>query len=541
MNMDDEKSRTIRMIDHRSHDQVEDIGCSDDGEDLYPPSPLSSSPPRDFNIHPEGRYIPILDNDDDYHNEDETSLALSLSIGSCAPQPIAASIATIAAAATNSSRVIRCPVCEKPMRTFYCAKCIQTGRFVTLEHNQRNDVTFDITSNISVKKNFIATHQFGHNSLPFMSEEQILEEKFQIRLRALTRKSEALRVLYKNHQIKLSETKNSLKQTKQEVEKGKKANKVQEGKIDLMKRYIASRKASVKKRWNAVANLREELKQHVTRRVYQLTQDIFPIEELNLHEQNSSFINMETSPLLTFSDGSHHQIEQSTAYSIVEPWLPSNGDYNAYSLWVNDNKDQLQAPMEGTPDRNPAFRIGAALGYTTQLVKNLATYMDVILPARLDFDIFNRELLDDDQFSYNVAKLNTNVIHLCVTQGLDISLLSSHRTLKNLLVLFNLNICDLGRRPILELTDEEDDKVATRIESQLAKDLSLIHDEYYDFSKHASNYDDDGNDDVLESEWEISENIIPIDSQIAEQSIQQDSYISRPLRLLSSFWTASGN
>lgn len=364
-----------------------------------------------------------------------------------------------------------------------------------------------------------------------LSNERKQIEILQIRLRTLRRKTEALQTLYHNQKVKLDETKCLLKETKKQLELDRKSNKSKEGKIELIKKYIASRKASVKKRRNAENELIIDLKQYVSRRVYQLRSDVFPVEEFNLLEQSNSFVNMETSPLLTLSDSSHHQIEQQSAYSIVEPWLPSNGDYSAYGLWVNDNQEYMSATMNDLSERNPAFRIGAALAYTSQFVKNLALYLDVILPAKMELETFNRELLDDTQFSYNVAKLNMNVIHLCVSQGIDISLLHPQKTLKNLMLLYNLNICDLGRKTVVELDNEE---AACRIEERLMADLSLVQEDMYD----SNNFPGDDDDDISDSEWEISDTMNPIDMQMAsEQASQQNSYISR---ILTSFWNSGG-
>ena len=519
-------------------DEDSDVGGANDDagplksqeiEILATPSPLGSSPPQDFDVNIEDQYIPIIldENYDDLdRNPDQisSSLASSLSIGS--DQDYATSPVILS---TN----IRCPICEKPMRTFYCAKCIQKGKFVTLDSQMTERFSELNIKRDNQKRELIDDDELlkvGQN----IDEDKAMEEMLQIKLRTLKRKTEALKTLYNDQRLKLDETKDLLRETRQQVEMEKKSYKSKESKIELIKRFIASRKASVKKRQTAELDCFDELKQHARRRVYQLIQDVFPIEEVNLFEQDSSFVNMETSPLLTFSDGSHHQIEQQSAHSIVEPWLPSNGDYSAYSLWVNDNQDQLPASVNDLSERNPAFRISAALAYTTQLVKNIASYLDVILPARMDLDMFSRELLNDSQFSYNVAKLNANVIHLCVSQGVDISLLNSQRTLKNMMLLFNINICDLGRKSVIELDNEE---VANKIEDQLAKDLSIIREDFYDFTKFADD------DDVSDSEWEMSDTINPMEMQLAtEQSIQQNSYISRlPMRLFASFWTATGN
>jgi len=519
-----------------------------DPDDIYPPSPLSSSPPREFDINFEDQYIPIKENDNE-----SSSLASSLSFESdnvSSPGLSGAknSAKTMQNAVSGSSRVIRCPVCEKPMRTFYCAKCIQRGQFVTLEHHDQAKHERNIRNNHNIEQPSPEPETSRDN---VVDPHKVSEEMLLVRLRTLKKKIEVLESIYKDRKLKLDETRETLRATRQEVEEESSTFRNKQLKIDLIKRYISSRKISVKKRRDEELNLLDELKQRVSRQVYYLTQDIFPIEKVDLLEQNSSFINMETSPLLTFSDGSHHQIEQSTAYSIVEPWLPSSGDYSSYSLWVNDNKDR--APVNECSGReNPAMQIGAALAYTTQLVKNIASYLDVILPIPMALNMFNGELLNDAMFSYNVAKLNVNVIHLCVSQGIDISLLNSQRTLKNLLLLFDINICDLGRKPIFDL---ENDELALKMEKHLSKDLTLIVEDFYDPNKFAANShshgyqmgnrNQDDEDDVSDSEWEISDSINPMEMHrmAAEQqsSIQQNSYISRPFKLFSSFWTASGN
>lgn len=530
----DRKNNYQRIEFLTSSDEQEDDGFKfeEDGletigeqeNELYTPSPQSSSPPRDFNINIESQYIPLYDEDaspDPDIIPQSSSLASSLSIESnhdYTTSPIILS--------PPSCRIIRCPVCEKPMRTFYCAKCIQRGHFVTLDSQ--------ITDRFSDTKIKLFDEEIQTDTLHEpVDEKRHLEDLLQVKLRTLSKKTEALKSLLDDQKMKLEETVKLLKETQTQLDLQKNSNKSKKSKIELMKKYITSRKASIKKRKDSENLLLDELKQIVSRRVYQLTSDVFPIEEVNLLEHNNSFVNMETSPLLTFSDGSYHQIENQTAFSIVEPWLPSNGDYSAYSLWVNDNQDQIPASVSELSERNPAFRIGAGLSYTTQLVKNLASYLDVILPAKLEQDSFDRKLLNDVQFTYNVAKLNSNVIHLCISQGIDASLLHPQRTLKNLLLLFNMNICDLGRKPIIELVDNEE--VANKLVEQLASDLSLVQDDFYDFSKFADD------DNVSDSDWEISDTINPMEMQLAtEQSIQQNSYISRlPIRLLASFFGSS--
>jgi len=53
--------------------------------------------------------------------------------------------------------------------------------------------------------------------------------------------------------------------------------------------------------------------------------------------------------------------------------------------------------------------------------------------------------MTDTQFAHRVAKLNSNVLHLCYTQNVNPELLHPARTLHNILLLLNTEVSDLGR------------------------------------------------------------------------------------------------
>ena len=111
--------------------------------------------------------------------------------------------------------------------------------------------------------------------------------------------------------------------------------------------------------------------------------------------------------------------------------------------------------------RNPKHRICAALAYITQMINIIAFYLDVRLPKRLlyRFDLYLQLILiffflisefflndlNECQFGQKVAKLNINIIYLCVSQNIDTELLSPRFTVKNLLHLIHSSNC-LGLR-----------------------------------------------------------------------------------------------
>lgn len=121
----------------------------------------------------------------------------------------------------------------------------------------------------------------NHQWIQF-DERKHLEQTLQVKLRTLMRKTDALKGLLENQRLKLDQTKNLVIETRVQLDLEKKSNKSKKNKIELIKQYIASRKASVKKRREAEISLIDNLKQNAHRRVNQLTSDVFPIEEINL-------------------------------------------------------------------------------------------------------------------------------------------------------------------------------------------------------------------------------------------------------------------
>lgn len=53
--------------------------------------------------------------------------------------------------------------------------------------------------------------------------------------------------------------------------------------------------------------------------------------------------------------------------------------------------------------------------------------------------------MSDQKFAKKVARLNSNVLHLCFTQNTKIAVLHPMHTLQNLMHLLNTEISDLGR------------------------------------------------------------------------------------------------
>lgn len=220
------------------------------------------------------------------------------------------------------------------------------------------------------------------------------------------------------------------------------------------------------------AQLQIELKQRIRANIQKLIKYVFPISQIISKSETVSQISESGS-----SDGIADTVSAladatRTAYIrgrwvlqdsqtelqhvIVAPALPGNGDYSAYNDWVATTKDGVPNPpgaMETLTSTNCAYRISAALTYTTQLTHLLSFYLDVRLPYKLNYGDFCKKELTEQSFSRKVARLNTNILYLCYTQRVKLHKLSPAHTLENIEKLLSPEHSDLGRIGPVETSD----------------------------------------------------------------------------------------
>lgn len=127
-------------------------------------------------------------------------------------------------------------------------------------------------------------------------------------------------------------------------------------------------------------------------------------------------------------------------YQIVAPLLPSSGDYGAYQAWIQtrEKSDKLDESLE-TGECNPAHTIASGLMFAAQLTQELALLFDIILPfRRLKFQDFGKIVNSEYKLNRKVTRLNLNILHLCLSQGVSPEKLRAKQTLHNLKQLIDL-------------------------------------------------------------------------------------------------------
>ncbi|XP_076645287.1 autophagy related protein 14 [Halictus rubicundus] len=429
-------------------------------------------------------------------------MATSSSDGSCtAPADFELSSELEDVSSRLSVNLLKCPLCHNSRRIFYCRQCIQNGDFI---------------HSTSVYSERFADKQL--RLLRLKAARAQLEEKCMKALEKYKQRDklicdintckERVRLL----QSLVNETKQSINRGNQRLNVLKDVNSQvalrlpkHEERVERLHRHVTGLKVKQEKQKEAVDRKRQQLKKVIRTATKQLIQYIFPLSKvqpnrsLSSSEEDTS-VDVVTCALADASGTSYvrgrwiNDTDNSSEvqHCIVAPTLPGSGNYSAYSLWVAANKDGVPGANKETAMHNPAYNISAALTYATQLVNIIAYYVNIRLPYKLAYGEFCENEMSDQKFARKVARLNSNVLHLCFTQNTNITVLHPMHTLQNLMHLLNTEISDLGRIGPMEV----DSNIVAQLHSQLVPDLE--------------NNDDSASDEEEDSinwEWEAVPNV----------------------------------
>ncbi|KAI8482742.1 autophagy protein 14 [Branchiostoma belcheri] len=232
-------------------------------------------------------------------------------------------------------------------------------------------------------------------------------------------------------------------------------------KLEKIQQYLSQIQAHVARQHEELEVRQEALVDVRRDNIRELTTSIFDIQDVAHTGDSEEDISESTVQQLAEARRTAYvrgrwvytDINNDSQVCIVEPCLPANGNYSAYLDWMEANKEASIGPGDSDLDqRNPAYTFSAGLSHTTQLVKLLAFYLGVNLPKRICYSEFCGEPLSSSRFHRSVAKLNTNILHLCFTQNVSPELLHPMQTLRNIQAL--ISSPDLGRCGAFDVNPE---------------------------------------------------------------------------------------
>lgn len=389
----------------------------------------------------------------------------------------------------------KCPLCLRSRKTFYCRECVANGDIM---HSKAKYPERFAEKKLKLFKLMKEKAKYLE-SCQELFERKRRHDNMQTEINQYTQKTKLLRLAIKSASEKIKKEKLELKQIYDRKETHLEFKKKQFEKLKKMKNYIKEYQNNIEKQKELLMMRQNEIKHIVRENVELLITYIFPINEISSTQSNDSnekaISELAEAKQTNYIKGhwvftNNFSIARELQYSIVvEPFLPGDGNYGAYPNWIKEHKD---SPTIGEIEqRNPAYNIIAALTYTAQLVSILAYYLDIRLPKNLSYSEFCGHELSEQQFFHKVAKLNANILHLCLSQNVDPLILHPKQTILNLLLLLNPETSDLGRCGPIEVNQS----LIESMEESLLKDLILIEES-----------DDCKNSDE-ENEWETVPNL----------------------------------
>ncbi|XP_071963041.1 beclin 1-associated autophagy-related key regulator-like [Antedon mediterranea] len=346
----------------------------------------------------------------------------------------------------------RCPSCNTTNRPFTCQNCIINGNYC---HSNNDNETF------AKKLERYEKHKSGEHSNIYQQlctklDERLIKEAKVCELKQRRKRLGFMRKAIKEIKSKKIEDETVLSAFNEKVKQSETKARSQRHKLDKIKKYIEQFKENLSDKRYKLDEREEELREIRQKRVTELITHIFPIEETQIDYKREG--DDETDDLVaalaearqtSFVRGqwvfSENQSEVQYFIVVEEALLPGNGDYSAYTAWIEANEPLLRGPGTEVESRNPAFQLGAALCFTSHLVCLLSFYLGVSLPRKLCFSEFCGKDLSSSRFSKSVANLNANIMYLCSSQNIPSEKILSYGTLRNILTLLDPSSGHLGR------------------------------------------------------------------------------------------------
>lgn len=394
---------------------------------------------------------------------------------------------------------LQCSTCNCLRTNFYCFKCINRGEFVSSRCDQVLKEKFcekqlKVLSMEEQRNNLMAS--IDKLLKPTVRRDTILDKVNKSSRRILDLKKQLSQK--KNH---LSFLKASLNDRLDEVvAEAQRRNEFNRKKLLTTRTHLSAMNEKKKEKKGTITQVERYILDDTWELAGRLRSSIFPLDVYDPDDDQGSNLTTESQPLLGYaslfsSSPSTSRLKSQTKkvkkdlpsheskYMVVEPWILAAPDYSAYSEWVIRFKESAGSSLESIEKRNDAFRISAALSYLAEMTEVLAGLVDVRLPRRMHFSEFYsktvknvEEFLTEKELTYKVAKLNTNIAFLCLSQKMEPTLINFKNPFQNMMNLLNPcgSAADLGRRGAVEY----DADFFNNIDKHLLRDLQLIKEDF---------------------------------------------------------------
>ncbi|CAF4413683.1 unnamed protein product [Rotaria socialis] len=378
----------------------------------------------------------------------------------------------------STSSSYKCCLCRKIVddATLTCAKCVNTGRFCPLKHDNCSNKRRQALANMLNSSDFEEFQQYSNkysiNSPPHLqcSDRMFFLKKFNIEKKNLQAEYQTkMEPVFQLHQMseeilirknRLNHVNKSIERLREQIKKGQKANDKIRERMGTQNQRIKFISKKDRKR------IDHEKKLHIIRRqrLNEVYKYIFPIEHLSsIEEDLASTLRALSSAQQPIADEANNNNDWSEnddilaagggRYQIVNSCLPANGDYQIAKLLSTLDVNNKSPDMDSfqTTLTHELYEALSALSHACQLINVIAFYLHIALPFRLHQLEFNGDNLTTDRLRADIAKLNANIVTSCLAQDIPIENTHVTYTMENLLKLLTFKEYRSRPKPVLYL------------------------------------------------------------------------------------------
>ncbi|XP_060515756.1 beclin 1-associated autophagy-related key regulator [Cylas formicarius] len=353
----------------------------------------------------------------------------------------------------DSPNVHRCSLCLRFRKSFYCKNCVHSGHICSARTHESYLNIQKVLSELEDNKQNIEKN--CQKYLDKKEKHDILHTK----IRQSKELNTIIRLALEEKRQKRAVYATMLTGLKEKNHERNEKLKAYKTKSEAIEDCVLRKCEDVTAVQEKLNKKQDDLKKLVRKRVEQLFKYVFPITTVKpVVELESSADNMvqelaeATQTTYISNKWIYTDYSSEMKYSIVAPCIPGSGNYSSYNIWVAQNPDGVPSSNTAVPvEQNPAFSISAALTYTAQLVNVLSFFLNIRLPHKLSYGDFCNIDMNEQQFTRRVARLNSNILYLCISQNIDISSLHPSGTIHNILQLIQNESSDLGRQGPIEV------------------------------------------------------------------------------------------
>lgn len=339
-----------------------------------------------------------------------------------------------------ASATERCRVCRQLRASFFCDECIRNGDFT---HTQARYPERFAEKKLRLMQ--LQRHKASLESRILETSQPVLRrEGLKEAIQRTREKVAYLRIILEDIRKSGDEGQSRLEQVRAECAEAERLASRVRDKLATRAQQLSGVRASLGAKRQRLEECQRQRQALVHSYVADLARDIFTLEPGGGPEEQQQ-------QHTTTADREVRELEeaQQTVYvrgrwvtlaptegciSLVNVRLPTSGDYSQYCHWL---AEQQERAWSSTPEemRNVGYALSAGLLYAAQMVAVLAFYLDLPLPHSLCYSQFGARDESEEEFRNWVARLNSNVLHLCASQGLQPPLLRPRTTLRNLALL----------------------------------------------------------------------------------------------------------